>query len=167
MFKRLLVPLDGSRLSSRALKYAVEIAHRFDAEVLLLQVVEPANPPVGTTGMGMSMGMGITLGNPKTTELVMQAAHEEDKRNASRARQYMSRKVRELKSQKIKASYHVEIGDPPEFIMSFARKKHADLIVMTTQGKSGLKRALLGSVADAVIRKSGVPVLTVGPQTKK
>ena len=161
MFKRLLVPLDGSRFGSRALQYATEVAQHFDAEVVLIQVVKPATPVATTTGIDAGMG------SPAAAEITMQAALEEDKRNSTRAKRYLSGKIRGMKPRDIKGSYQVVVGDPSQSIMSFAQKEHIDLIVMTTHGKSGLKRAFMGSVADAVIRESGKPVLVVRPRTKK
>ena len=161
MFRRLLVPLDGSRFGSRALQYATEVAQHFDAEVVLMQVVEPTTPVATATGMAPGMG------SPATAEITMQAALEEDKRNSTRAKRYLSRKIRGMKPRDIKGSYQVVVGDPAQSIMSFAQKEHIDLIVMTTHGKSGLKRAFMGSVADAVIRESGKPVLVFRPRTKK
>ena len=162
MFKRLLVPLDGSRFSSRVLKYASEIAHRFGAEAILIQVVKPATPVATTTGMAPG------IASPSTAELTVQVALEEDKRNTARAKRYLSGKVREIRSRDIKASYQVVVGDPAQsIIMDFAQKEHIDLVVMSTYGKSGLKRAIMGSVADAVIRESGKPVLVIRPRTKK
>ena len=161
MFKRLLVPLDGSRFGSRALQYATEVAQHFDAEVVLIQVVKPATPVATTTGIDAGMG------SPAASEIAMQAALEEDKRNSTRAKRYLSGKIRGMKPRDIKGSYQVVVGDPAQSIMSFAQKEHIDLIVMTTHGKSGLKRAIMGSVADAVIRESGKPVLVVRPRTKK
>jgi nucleotide-binding universal stress UspA family protein len=158
MFKRLLVPLDGSRFGSRALRYSTEVAHRFGAEIVLLQVVKPATP------VPVSGGMAPGMGSPKGAEVAMQAALEEEKRDRAHARRYLSGKVRTLKSRDIEASYRVIVGDPARSIMKFADKEKIDLVVMTTHGKSGLKRAIMGSVADAVIRESGKPVLVVRPR---
>jgi nucleotide-binding universal stress UspA family protein len=161
MFKRILVPLDGSRFGSRALDYAYEVAHRFGAEIVLLQVVKPATPVPTTTGASP----GIV--SQSAVELAAQAALEEDKRNTTHAKRYLSGKARGIRSRDIKASYQVVAGDPAQSIISSAQKELADLIVMTTHGKSGLKRALMGSVADVVIRGSGKPVLVIRPQTKR
>jgi len=161
MFKRILVPLDGSRFGSRALQYATEVAQHFGAEVVLMQVVKPTTPVATTTGIDAGME------SPAIAELAMQAALEEDKRNSARAKRYLSGKTRGMKPRDIKGSYQVAVGDPAQSIMSFAQKEHIDLVVMATHGKSGLKRAFMGSVADAVIRESGKPVLVVRPRTKK
>jgi nucleotide-binding universal stress UspA family protein len=99
-------------------------------------------------------------------EMAVQAALEEDQRNAARAKRYLHGKVRRLKSQGISGSYEVVVGDPAECIMAFSQKEHLDLIAMSTHGKSGLKRAIMGSVADAVIRESGKPVLVISPESR-
>jgi nucleotide-binding universal stress UspA family protein len=161
MFKRLLVPLDGSRFGSRALKYATDVAQRFDAEIILMQVIKPATPVPSTTGMPPS------IESPAAAKISAQAALQEDKSNAARARRYLSRKLRAMRPHGIKGSYHVVIGDPVQSIMRFSKKAHIDLIVMSTHGKSGLKRAILGSVADEVIRESGKPVLVVRPGSRR
>jgi nucleotide-binding universal stress UspA family protein len=154
MFNRILVPLDGSRFASRALQYAIEVARRFGAEIVLLQVVAPT-----ITTAGVSPGME----NPLAIEIAVQAAHEADKRNVAHAKRYLSGKAQGIRSQGVNESYQVIIGEPVQTIMGFARQQRIDLVVMTTHGKSGLKRAIMGSVADAVIRESGKPVLVVRP----
>jgi nucleotide-binding universal stress UspA family protein len=159
MFKRILVPLDGSRFGSRAIQYATDVAQRFAAEVILMQVVKPTTLVPATTGMAP----GIEGLAP--AEITVQAALEEDKRNAAYAKRYLSGKAREIRSQGIKVKYEVIIGEPAQSIKKFAQKGHIDLVVMTTHGKSGLKRAIMGSVADAVIRESGKPVLVVRPKS--
>ena len=157
MFKRLLVPLDGSLFASRALPYAVEVAQRFGAEVILIQVIKPA-----TTVVAAGAPVGIS---PDATAIAVQAAHDEDKRNATRAARYLGGKARAMGSRHVQSSYRVVMGDVARSIIEFGERENIDLVVMTTQGKSGLKRAVMGSVADAVIRKSGIPVLVIRPHT--
>jgi nucleotide-binding universal stress UspA family protein len=157
MFKRLLVPLDGSRFASRALPYAAEVAERFGAELILIQVIKPA-----TSVIDAGAAVGVPLG---ASEIAVQAALEADKRNAARARRYLSGKVRAIRSRHIQPSYRVLVGDIARAIMEFSEKESIDLVVMTTHGKSGLRRAIMGSVADVVIRESGKPVLVIRPQT--
>lgn len=157
MFKRVLVPLDGSGFASGALRYAAEIAQRFGAEVILVQVIKHATAVVDAGGP-----IGVS---PVAAEIAVQAALEADRRNAVRARRYLSGKVRAIGSRHIKSSYHVLMGDAARSIIEFSDKENIDLVVMTTHGKSGLKRAVMGSVADVVIRESGKPVLVIRPQT--
>jgi nucleotide-binding universal stress UspA family protein len=120
-------------------------------------VIKPSNP-IPTT-IGMVPGMDAT-----SAQVAAQVALENDKWYAARSKRYLSGKARAIRSQYIKASYHVVIGEPAPSIISFATKEHIDLLVMTTHGKGGLKRAIMGSVADTVIRESGKPVLVVRPK---
>jgi nucleotide-binding universal stress UspA family protein len=161
MFERILIPLDGSRFGSQALKNAVEVAKRFNAEIFLLQVVRQAIPVMASSG--------ITPGteSPMSAEISLKVAATQDKENVTRARRYLSRKAQEVRSKGISVSYDVIMGEPADGIMTFARKHKVDLIVMSSHGKGGLKRAILGSVADEVIRESGKPVLVVRPKTRK
>ncbi len=157
MFKKILVPLDGSRFSSRALRYATDVAQRFSAEIILLQVVQPITP------VPSSLGEVPAVESPAAIEIAMNTVLIEEKKKVASAKRYLSGKVRSMKSKDIKASYKVVVGDPPRSIMSFSKKEHIDLIVMTTHGKTGLRRAIMGSVADVVIRESGKPVLVIRP----
>jgi len=159
VFKRILVPLDSSRFSSQALRYATKIAQQFDADIILMQVVHSATPIAATDGDFE------TAENPSTTKIAIDIAIIEDNRHVVLAKRYLSRKMREISSHGIKGSYHVVVGNPSQSIIEFAWGKHIDLVVMTTHGKSGLKRAIMGSVADTVIRESGKPVLVIRPKT--
>jgi len=147
MFKRILVPLDGSRFGSRALRYATAIAQHFDAEVILIRVIRHTTPMIAAEAHGVA--------SPAESEIAVQAALEADKQNVARAKRYLRDKVRAIKSRHIKASYQVTIGEPAQSIMQFSKKENISLIVMTTHGKSG------------VIRESGKPVLVIRPQTSR
>lgn len=160
MFRHILVPLDGSRFGTRAIHYATDIARRFGAEITLLQVVKRPMPMVPSAGISPG------IADPSTAEKAIEAAMQEEKSNVARARRYLSGKARDIKAKDIKTSYQVIPGDPSRSIMDFSRKKHIDLIVMTTHGKSGFRRAVMGSVADAVVRESGKPVLVVRPRSR-
>ena len=159
MFKRVLVPLDGSRTSSKSIPYAIEIAKSFSAETLLLQVV-PYTPLVTPAD---PMG-GSVMASPTATKIIMETAKEEEKRKMIRAQRYLRRKLKEVKSHGIEGNYFTMLGEPAKMIIKFCQEKSIDLVVMTTSGKSGLKRAFLGSVADYVIREPGIPVLVIRPK---
>ncbi|MFX0203329.1 MAG: universal stress protein [Candidatus Hodarchaeota archaeon] len=156
MFKRILVPLDGSRLSTKALPYAGEIAKRFNAEVVLLQVLEPTRPSVFIDADG--------YGSAEATEAAIQAAELRDRKKAVNARRYLRRQVKKITDMSIKVSYNIMIGTAGESIVRFCRKEKIDLVVMTTHGRSGFKRAILGSVADEIVREPGVHVLVIRPK---
>jgi nucleotide-binding universal stress UspA family protein len=161
MFKKILVPLDGSRFGSGALKYAGEMAKLCGAEVLLLQAVIPAAPIPSPS----SMLPGVI--GPETTGLSVEIAQSEDKRNMAKAKRYLAGKARNLKARGIPTSYKAVLGDPADVILKQARGKKTDVVIMTSHGKSGLKRALLGSVTDEVVRKSRKPVMVIRPKSRE
>jgi len=160
MFKNLLVPLDGSRFSSRALGYAIDIAQHYRARIVMLRVVEPETPiSAVTTPMGMETSL--------SAQLAIKEATRQEQIKTGYAKRYMSRKLQEVTLKGIKADYLVVTGDPFESIMKTCKKEHIDLVVMTTHGKSGLKRAILGSVADKVVRDARVPALVIRPRQSR
>jgi len=159
MYEKIMVPLDGSRFSNRALEYAVDLAPRYGASLFLVQVVEPVTivPPVEPTG----------LSSPAAAEVTVEEAIRQENRNASKAKAYLAAKVRNLKAQGIDAEYKVLEGNPAEEILKAGKKAKVDLVVMATHGRSGLRRVFMGSVADKVIRESGDPVLVVRPKQRR
>ena len=157
IFERILIPLDGSRFSGQALRYAIKVAQRFGAELLLIQVV----PPTPLTAL---IAPPDGMGSPVTTKIAVQEASRRDKSNIDHAQRYLRRKLRGVATKGIKGSHYVVTGTPDESITKFCQKEGVGLVVMTTHGKSGLKRAIMGSVADKIIRESGVPVLVIRPK---
>lgn len=156
MFERIVVPLDGSRLSAQALPYAVEIGKRFDSEVILVRVISPS----GLTIMPQTIGMEGAV----ATDIIAQEARMKDVDNAAHAKRYLMNWVQSLKAQDVKASYQVTAGAPAKSIMELVVAQQVSLIVMMSHGRGRFKRAMMGSVADAVLRGSSVPVLIVRPK---
>ena len=157
MFKHILVPLDGSRLSARALPYAIELAVKFKSEITLLRVVKQTTPFIvaETSGMGSSIGAQMTI----------DAARYQDKRNAANAERYLQKQVKKLTDKGIKASSAVLIGSPAESIIKHCRKNRINLVVITTHGRSGFKRAILGSVADKIVHEPGLVAMVIHPRS--
>jgi nucleotide-binding universal stress UspA family protein len=140
MYKRVLVPLDGSALAEQALPHAVAIAERFQAELILLRVLAPLPRP------------------PTAIPAVLQKAEEA---SASLVRKYLERLVADVQERDIRVKLATIVGRPHLQIIQYAETNQVDLIVMSTRGHSGLSRWLMGSVADRVVRGAGVPVLLV------
>jgi nucleotide-binding universal stress UspA family protein len=153
MFERIIVPLDGSRLSADALPYAAEIARQFKSEVCLLRVVtgrQVAYAP--EPGAGMSEAGLVEI----VSEIPMR-----DVENAAHAKRYLMNRARELRNGGVQVTFEVKEGAAAQTIIDFAADQNASLIVMMSHGRGRLKRALLGSVTDAIMRGSAVPVLVV------
>ena len=140
MYKRVLIPLDRSSLAEQALPHAIAQARHFQAELILLRVLEPF-PHV----------RGLSLGD---LERVEQQAN-------TWAREYLERLAAEIRQQGIPVQAVIIDGRPHVEIPQFAETNQVDLIVMSTRGQSGLSRWLMGSVADRVVRGANVPVLLV------
>lgn len=160
MFKHIMVPLDGSRFASRALTNAIDMAGRYGADILLVRVIHQATP------MATPPAGGMSVDNPGDAGTAVEAATEEDKEHLSHAKRYMAGKARDVRSHDIQATCMITFGKPARTIMDLAEEHNIDLIVLTTHGRTGLKRVFLGSVADEIIRKSGIPVLVVRAMSK-
>jgi nucleotide-binding universal stress UspA family protein len=141
---RILFPTDFSEYSEAASRYACAFAEQFDAELHLLHVLEilPSTTPVFGGGLALTPGVQES----------MQAAESELGR------------ILDLEWQKGKRVVRATVdGAPFVEIIHYARENNIDLIVMGTHGRSGLSHAMIGSVAERVVRKSPCPVLTVRP----
>ncbi len=160
MFRKILIPLDGSRLSAGVVHIGVEIAKKFGSEIVVFRAVRPT--PITTTMAGSEQ-----MASPVTSQLIIESAKIQDRKNISKSNRYLSAKARSIKANGVKCDYATVIGDPAKSIMGFSKETGVELIVMTTSGKSGLKRAIMGSVADQVIRESGIPVLAVRPRPRR
>ena len=138
MYKRALVPLDGSIVAEGIIPFVLEIAGPLDMEVVLLRVLLPIPPSVieGTRHMEV----------------------ENVEKRRREAEQYLAPIAAELRAKGVRVTTMVRRGEPAEEILAGARAAGADLIAMTTHGRSGLGRLLFGSVAEAVLRRSDIPV---------
>lgn len=147
MYKIILVPLDGSQFSECSLDHVKAIASGCNVpEVILLRVVEPlSDSDVFLTGI---RGEAVTQ---------VEASRDVD------AKEYISKMVQTLKKEGISARGDTVYGSADEEILDYTEKNSADLIIMTTHGRSGISRFAFGSVADRVVHYSTVPVLLVPP----
>lgn len=156
MFRHIVVPLDGSPLAETALPYAIEIARRFEADIILIQNLDTvfASIPESTDKANQP---------DSKLELLVREGHGQDKRMRDAADQYLKSKLGEVESSGVKGSYKLFIRAQFHAMMEFCQTAGVDLVVMTTRGAGGIKRALLGSTADKIIRESKIPVLVIRP----
>ncbi len=141
MFKRILIPLDGSTRAEKAIPVAARLARASGGKILLAQV---ATIPV----MYESYGVSSYIGEMVNTEV----QSEEE---------YLKTMKESEKLAGIQVETSVLVGSPAQTLLSMASMFKADLIVMTSQGKTGVKRWMLGSVAQKVARHSSIPVLVL------
>ena len=132
--KKIICPVDFSELSRKAMQYANEFARLSDAKVFLVGVVE--NDPTINYSHGLEK----------------EGAEEEQK---------LATLINEEQMAGIVADYAIYEGSAEECILDYAKRQEADIIIMGSHGRRGLKRMILGSVAEHVIRRAPCPVLIV------
>jgi len=137
MLERILVPLDGSQLSSRILKPVLRLAERTKAEVRAIRVLD-----------GYEADQAMLRG--------------EDPYGIAAAE--LARDLEPLEGSGIKIGYDSYVGDPASRILDDAETYRASLIAMATHGRSGVDRWIRGSVAERVLRRSPVPVFLANPR---
>jgi len=157
-FKKVLCPVDLSDFSLEALKLAVKVAESSAAELDILHVI---HNPFDDIYMGE-----ITQTNPALIDAY--ASEPQRRAKVLRATEEHSAVLlkqfcHEVVAHYSKARYHVRRGDPFEAIIDAAEDLHTDLVVLATHGRTGLKRLVIGNVAEKVVRHAPCPVLTVKP----
>ncbi len=146
MYKLILLPLDGSSLAEEALPHAVAQAENFQAELILLKVLEPL---------------------AKYHNISLEADGRVEKATRELAREYLERVATDVRDRGVSVRVITIEGNPHEGIVSCAEAEQVDLIVISTRGHSGLSRWLMGSVADRVVRGASVPVLLVSARQEE
>jgi len=140
VYKRVVVALDGSAVAEAVMPFILDIAGPLDMEVILARVIVPPEPLI--------------------VEGSVQLAVEDPAEARVDAEEYLAALAAELRGKGVRTHTEVRTGrHPADEIVGMARDAGADLIAMTTHGRSGLGRLLFGSVAEAVLRESKLPVL--------
>lgn len=147
MYKKILVPLDGSEFAEAALPDVRSIAECTGAEIILMRVVtQPIHAYVAP--------------DPLTYKSV-----QED--TTAECADYLEHLAADLTADGYKVTTETSTGPVAETIIEFAQGVGADLIAMSTHGRSGLARWFIGSTADKIVRAATLPVLLTRPLTLK
>jgi nucleotide-binding universal stress UspA family protein len=147
---RILVPIDFSPSARAALEYAAFLTARFGAALDVLHVWEPP----GYVGPDTLALLPVSAGQPGWDQTRGEVSREVE--------QFLGKAGAKPKN----LSIRVEAGEPSDTILHIARETSVDLVVMGTHGRTGLSRLLIGSVAEAVLRRSTCPVLTIRVASK-
>jgi nucleotide-binding universal stress UspA family protein len=142
MYKRMLVPLDGSALAEVILPYTRELARRIGLDVVLIHIADKKDSET------LLLHKAYV---DRTADTIRSDLAKNQKKKSGVPRE----------SQGIKVFGEVIVGYPAEEILRYADENDIDLILMATHGRSGIRRWVIGSVADKVLRSSRVPVLLV------
>jgi nucleotide-binding universal stress UspA family protein len=142
MYNRIIVPLDGSDLAEQALDEAKQLSSKMDIPLHLLRVVDTyRTQSLPATGMALDYSMLAELAEEEIED----------------ARQYLQQKVGEVREEGFDVSGDVLHGPIARQIVAAADE--GDVIVMSSHGRTGIKRWFLGSVAEEVMRHAKCPVL--------
>ena len=145
MIQKILVPLDGSKLAEKALPYAEALAQKFEAEVLLVWVLQPSTI--------VPVDYGSVAVPPIDT--MMEEAEQE-------AHEYLSRLQDHFRQQNIPTRFSVlKSHSVADALIDLAGQEKMDVIVKTTHGRSGLSRWLFGNVAAKVLQDAPCPVFLI------
>jgi nucleotide-binding universal stress UspA family protein len=155
MYERILVPLDGSKIGEAALPnvedLAVKLAPCIEVEVTLLQVISDLTYDFLTDNEAAQLPYNQV--DLKKIELMSQ--------------RYLETVAGSMRSKGIKVKTMVTEGHAAEEIIKAAKETNANLIAMSSHGRSGLGRWALGSITDKVLHESNIPVMTVRAKSEK
>lgn len=146
MYRKILVPLDGSPKSEQSLPVAQQLAEPMGSSLHLLVAVD----------LGKVLFVNRNDKLPTDFERL-------GNQQAAEAEKYLAEWKARLESQTFEVTTHVEQADPRDAILNFAKSEGIDLVVMTSAGKSNWMRWISGSIADQVLRSAPCPVLVVRP----
>lgn len=149
----ILACLDGSGLAEQVMPFAASQALGFQARLVLLQVVSgPLDYSPGIPG-------AVPVQDSNLGEMTREALNS--------ARSYLEQLASPLRKKGVNVSTVATVGQAGETILGYAGRNSVDLIAIATHGRSGLGQALYGSVADYVLRESGLPILLARPKEKR
>ncbi|APW99673.1 universal stress protein UspA [Halobiforma lacisalsi AJ5] len=152
MYEKILIPTDGSDTAAGAVDHGIDLAEKYDAEVHALYVVDTDS-------------MSITLGGEQLDRIEQGQFDEMDeiRERAESATGYVADRARE---RDVPAVEHISAGRPHSLIGDYVEDNGIDLVVMGSHGRSGITRALLGSVTERTLRSTHVPILVVDAQAE-
>jgi nucleotide-binding universal stress UspA family protein len=143
MYKKILVPLDGSKRAERILPHAEEIALSCDAEVILVRVIEPVPYVMGPEGIPVTL-------------------HEQElEQRTKQAETYLTAQKGKFREKGIKVKSKILHGPVVETIIDTAEQESVDLIAIASHGRSGLSQVFYGSVAAGVLNRVERPLLVI------
>jgi nucleotide-binding universal stress UspA family protein len=141
-WKRILCPVDFSETARAAMETAIELASKFDSEIVLVH----AYPIPGYT---------FPDGSAVASSRMLQELADEAVRHLEEWRELA------VKGGAKRVTVETAVGDPAGEIVRVAQEANVDLVVMGTHGRTGIEHALMGSIAERVVRRAKCPVLTV------
>jgi nucleotide-binding universal stress UspA family protein len=156
MYEHILVALDGSALSEHSLPHVQALAEKFGSGVTLLRAVTSPEAFALSTSTTPVMGQPFNSYTPSGLD-----PNELADAEAEGATSYLTQIADRLRALNIKVDTVEPEDDPADAILAYAQEHNIDLIAMTTHGRKGFRRMILGSVADDVLRRATCPLLLI------
>jgi nucleotide-binding universal stress UspA family protein len=148
MYTKILVPLDGSKRAEAILPHVEELAKHYGAEILLIQVIEPASLDVSIFDVPPSYQVKEVMEETQT------------------AKAYLADLEEKLKAQGFPVKVHVHYGSIVKTILDIADQEEADLIALASHGRTGMGRLVYGSVASGILHRAQCPLLLIRAETE-
>ncbi|OKY78622.1 MAG: Nucleotide-binding protein UspA family [Candidatus Methanohalarchaeum thermophilum] len=148
--EKILLPTDGSSNSMHSISYAVDLAQKYDSDLHLLHVIE-TNSYKGV----LPYPEGESLKNRINDNL------------RARGNEILKDMAKEIEDPSIEIKKVLREGTPSKEILDYIDENKIDIVVMSTHGRTGTSKFLMGSVAEKVVRKSNSPVLTINTKEEK
>ena len=142
LLKKILVPTDGSKYAEKSLNHALIIANASGAEIIALSVIEN--------------GFSLSLPANESINDINELLHDETKQNLKNVD-----KIKEESGLDVNISYKIAEGSPAKAILKVAEEEDIDLIVISSSGKTGFDKIIMGSVADKVVNSAKCAVLVI------
>lgn len=142
MYKKILVPLDGSKLAEIALPHAESLSLQYQADLVLLSVIDPPS----MTGRNDS---------------AIQVFQKEMDTKMQEAEIYLKSLKNQFEKQNIKTRYFVNLGSVVQNIIDTAARESVDLVLIASHGRSGLQRVFFGSIAAGVLNRIEQPLMVI------
>ncbi|MFW5974212.1 MAG: universal stress protein [Natrialbaceae archaeon] len=166
MYDNILYPTDGSKGAAVVLDHARDLAETYDATLHVLFVVDAEHTESGMVvrrGEDGTWKTGMVPRDEETAGKGHMSRHAEDEREGieRRGRMLVDEVASWLADRGVETVTAVRHGEPSQTITEYADEEDVDLIMMGTHGRRGVRRRLIGSVTEKVVRLSSVPVMTV------
>lgn len=151
-YNKILLTHDGSKLASTAIPHAISLAKTYNAELLVLEIVD----------LTEFIPADVSLDSVAAKKKFLNKLIDSEKKAARQLLKSIKDQLNEAGIEKV--TIVIEEGDARDKIIKIAKSHACDVIVMATHGRTGLKRALLGSIADNVMQNASCPVFLIRPE---
>ena len=156
MYQKIMVPLDGSSLAECVLPHVQAFIKGFNvSDIVLARVIEPVTP---------DFRIYDSVLDETFIREVQKIWHDFEERENMKVKNYLSQIAEHLKQKDTAVHPEIFIGDAAKILADYAESKDIDLIIMASHGYSGIKRWIMGSVAEKLFRSVSIPVFMVRAQ---